>query len=293
VRKREFALPNFVATVQFPAATGDVEIIVYGADGPTVENRLKSRYPGILVKRVDPYDFEQKWRRKATARKDAVMTAIAAGEKYDFSKNSIWGDLKDYLFDLFDENCAYCECSLKAGSFGAVEHYRPKSPVVGVPGHPGYYWLAFEVHNYLPTCTQCNTAKSNRFPLADGSPRATAEGEEALEHPLLLNPFSLVKATDHLRFVNPKIDAKVGPMAKGVTDEGKESVELLRLNRPDLMTDRLLEQERAVVDYFATRRLGIRPNPVIQQLAAGKRPFSAAALAAVESLEQGFPSLGD
>ncbi len=73
-------------------------------------------------------------KRRAFAPPNLLATVrFAAGE-------SIWGDLKDFLFDLFDQHCAYCECDLLADSFGAVEHYRPKNAVRGVADHPGYYW---------------------------------------------------------------------------------------------------------------------------------------------------------
>jgi len=161
-----------------------------------------------------------------------------------------------------------------------------------VSGHPGYYWLAYDLSNYLPTCTRCNTSKSTAFPLTAGSPRAAAPGAEANEQPLLLNPYHLDKPlAEHLRFVSATAD-KVGPVAKGVSDAGKASIDLLDLNRADLVPQRLHEQEKAAGEYFLQRTSGLNPPPVLQQLTAGTRPFSAAALAAVSFLGEGFPSLG-
>ncbi|MND05515.1 hypothetical protein D3C83_263530 [compost metagenome] len=62
---------------------------------------------------------------------------------------------------------------------------------------------------------------------------------------------------------------------------GRVSVECLGLNRADLLTSRLHEQEQAASEYLLQRKAGMRPPPVVEQLKAGKRPFSAAALAAV------------
>lgn len=96
---------------------------------------------------------------------------------------------------------------------------------------------------------------------------------------------------DHIVFTAAS-SGKVGPVAKGVSEMGKESVERLRLNRADLLTSRLHEQEQAASEYLLQRRMGMQPPPVVEQLKAGKRPFSAAALAAVQFVEKGFPSLG-
>jgi hypothetical protein len=292
MRKRDLVRPNFVAKVRFVARNEDVDLLLYGADAAALAARLRQRYPGSQVVAVAPYDFVTGWAKKAADRLADVEAAIAAQQKYDFNKNSIWGELKDFLFDLFDGTCAYCECDLLDGSYGAVEHYRPKNPVIGVGGHPGYYWLAFDAGNYLPTCTRCNTSKSNSFPLASGSPRASAPGAEVNEQPLLLNPYHLDRPlSEHLRFVSATAD-KVGPVAKGVSDAGKASIDLLDLNRPDLVPQRLHEQEKAAGEYFLQRMSGLNPPPVLRQLTAGTRPFSAAALAAVSFLDQGFPSLG-
>jgi uncharacterized protein (TIGR02646 family) len=290
VRKRSWGLPNFLATVHFVGNAEGLQIITHGPDEETVRGHLHRRYPGIQIESIVAYDFANRWGKKADDRKLAVQAAINGGTKYDFQKNNIWNELKDFLFDLFDGKCAYCECTLLEGSFGAVEHYRPKNPVADVQTHPGYYWLAYEPTNYLPTCTRCNTSKSNFFPLTTGSSRAIRPGEEANEKPLLLNPYRDDPAA-HLTFVSAD-GAKVGPVAKGLTESGKESVRLLALNRPDLLTERLREQEKAVSDYFQQRSLGLPTIPVIEQLKEGTREFSAAALVAVISSQGNFPSLG-
>lgn len=132
MRKRDLVQPNFVATVRFVARNDDVDLLLYGVDAAALTARLRQRYPGIQVVAVAPYNFAIGWGRKAANRLADVEAAIAAHQKYDFNKNSIWGELKDFLFDLFDGTCAYCECDLLDGSFGAVEHYRPKNSVIGV-----------------------------------------------------------------------------------------------------------------------------------------------------------------
>lgn len=292
MRSRAFVLPNFLATVRFIAQNDEVKMLRHGTDEAAVGARLKARYPGAQVVEVAPYDFATGWGRKAAERLTSVETAIAARQKYDFSKNSIWGELKDFLFDHFDGTCAYCECDLLDTSFGSVEHYRPKSPVLGESNHPGYYWLAFDAANYLPTCNRCNTAKSNKFPIVPGSLRAAGPGEEVHEKPLLLNPYHLSNSLgEHVQFVSAS-EVSVGPVAKGVSEAGRVSIDLLDLNRPDLVPQRLHEQERAAGEYFTQRSIGLKPPPVLVQLMAGSRPFSAASLAAVSVIDQTFPTLG-
>jgi len=292
VRRRDFVLPNYVARVRFLATGKEEYRLLYGVDVPTVERRIKERYKHVQVVSVTAYDFAGGWGKKAADKLAEVTAAMAAGQKYDFNKNGIWGDLKDFLFDLFDGNCAYCECDLLEGSFGAVEHYRPKNAVVGEAGHLGYFWLAYEPSNYLPTCTRCNTSKSNKFPLAPGSPRAAAPGDEASEQPLLLNSYRLgLDLSVDLQFVSAN-PTKIGPVVKGVSAQGIASVDLLDLNRPDVIPQRLKEQESAVGNYLLQRATGSNPPPILERLKAGTVPFAAAALAAVVSIEQGFPSLG-
>jgi hypothetical protein len=292
MKRRVFVLPNFVVTVRFLEADKDAKLVLHATDQQALEVRLKARYPLLQIKKVATYDFATAWGKKAGEKKVAVDLARAKNEKYDFNKNAIWGDLKEYLFDLFDQHCAYCECDLLSDNPGAVEHYRPKNPVLDDQTHPGYFWLAYEATNYLPTCTRCNSAKSNFFPLAPGSPRATAPGEEKNEQPLLLNPWLLgADLEKHLAFVSAGTD-QAGPVAKGISEEGKESVKRLGLNRPELVPKRLYEQERAVIDYMTQRASGLKPPPVLEHLKAGSRPYSAAALTAIAGVEKGFPSLG-
>lgn len=64
--------------------------------------------------------------------------------------------LKAALYAMTEGHCAYCQ---KAIERATVEHVRPKSL---------FPTLAYCVDNYLPTCTECNEAKSNRWP-AEGA----------------------------------------------------------------------------------------------------------------------------
>lgn len=94
------------------------------------------------------------------------MERIAAGEAlraFDFARYRETS-VKTALEKLFHGKCAYCE-GFYAGLHPVdVEHYRPKGEVDGVPGHPGYWWLAMEWSNLLPSCIDCNRRRNQKTP---------------------------------------------------------------------------------------------------------------------------------
>ena len=131
------------------------------------------------------------------------------------------GEVKTRLEALFHGKCAYCESFYSQTQPVDVEHYRPKGRVAEAGAdHPGYWWLAMEWENLLPSCIDCNrkrgqtlpvmrqgtllelhdgarfsssvqfkSGKQDSFPLANGSPYAVTEKDDlALEIRLLLDP---------------------------------------------------------------------------------------------------------
>lgn len=127
------------------------------------------------------------WQAKAQqAIEEAIQSWEADRSKPIKYKPKLWGDLKEWLLmNVFHEKCAYCETPLLRSSMHA-EHYRPKGGVKNhvegqkkpqtatsqdeagqVINHPGYFWLAYNWRNLLPSCEYCNTAegKRNQFPV--------------------------------------------------------------------------------------------------------------------------------
>ncbi len=121
------------------------------------------------------------------------------------------------LDDMCHEKCAYCESSYRAVSSGDVEHYRPKGKVKeAADGHPGYWWLAAEWSNLLPSCQLCNqlrrqvpfkpgmslaefeekrrkrsretSGKGNSFPVRGNNWITREDQSTDEEDPLLINP---------------------------------------------------------------------------------------------------------
>lgn len=188
-------------------------------------------------------------------------------------------DVKDTLDRQFSHKCAYCESSYAAVMPLDVEHFRPKAKVSiraadaekAVLTPPGYYWLASDWHNLLPSCADCNrprrqelpqnlratAGKANQFPVRDERKRATAPGAEQKEPRLLLHPY-FDDPRQHLRFVNEPDgfrDGEVEPAPRGKrrlpSPQGKASIEVYALQRRGLIDARkamLVRVRLALVD---------------------------------------------
>jgi uncharacterized protein (TIGR02646 family) len=160
------------------------------------------------------------------------------------------------LLEAFNYVCAYCESRTATVE---VEHFRPKNEVRTAAGTlpTGYYWLAATWENLLPSCHECNqrlgthapgtepstSGKGTWFPLEDEAARATREGEEARERPLLLHPYFDEPAA-HLEFldcgiVRAREDANGKP-----SHRGEETIRILGLNRYGLPENRKVQFNR-------------------------------------------------
>jgi hypothetical protein len=142
--------------------------------------------------------------------------AVASLKKPEF-KTYRKDSVKTGLHALFHGKCAYCETFYPAVAPVDVEHYRPKGGVKDTD-HPGYWWLAMDWENLLPSCIHCNrlnehitpvlstqlvelrgddsgfskqrritTGKGNHFPVL-GARATPASRDCSTESALLLNP---------------------------------------------------------------------------------------------------------
>lgn len=92
-------------------------------------------------------------------------------------------EVKQALVAMFHGKCAYCESKITVVTYGAIEHFRPKSQ---------YIELTFAWENFLLSCDVCNDAghKGTHFPL-------NQHGE-----PLLIDPTDgITDPHAHLDFV--------------------------------------------------------------------------------------------
>ncbi|WP_405959816.1 hypothetical protein OG235_07505 [Streptomyces sp. NBC_00024] len=154
------------------------------------------------------------WSRHASTLKQRV--ADCGTDKAEltklFKKSPYWTKLRPKLIDLAGRKCWYCEGEV-SNSRLAVDHFRPKSGVVG-EAHLGYYWLAYEVSNFRLICEFCNSStdddptgkrvtKIHHFPLLNPASRLRAPGVsiDSIEReiPVLLDP-ALQRDCDLLDF---------------------------------------------------------------------------------------------
>jgi hypothetical protein len=209
---------------------------------------------------------------------------------------------------LFNQKCAYCETNLNSNQPGDVEHYRPKgrlrddggAPVhesspLGDKVHNGYWWLAYEWSNLLPSCIDCNrrrkhgeasemAGKGDIFPVKRY--RGFMPGEETQEEPLLIDPTA--DWGDPARHFQFDHDGKIKP----TTEIGQETCRLLGLNlREGLVTLRMQRYKDAKNAFKALVQqilAGVGPEQDIDLLREindmweGKTPYSAFARAALE-----------
>jgi hypothetical protein len=176
----------------------------------------------------------------------ADVAAYAADPEHNGSKvnpftfnKRIYGheSVKRALRRAQHSKCCYCEGYFAGQAAGDVEHYRPKACVQQEPGgpnqYPGYYWLAYDWANLYYVCEQCNrVGKRNLFPLVDPARRARRPDDPVTaETPMIIDPGGTEDPRDHIRFR--------GPVPFGITNVGRATIALLRLDRTDLTTARL------------------------------------------------------
>lgn len=155
-------------------------------------------------------------------------------KRYDWPFNKeIDKQLKKSLHEVFHGKCGYCEIGINSPELGTVDRYRPNNGVRDENEfHQDlYWWLTFEWDNLIYCCKQCNQFKGNYFPVK-GRRALNEKDDYENEHRMLLNPY-LDEPGDHLNYLysdSGHIDA--------LTDEGNQTIELLRLNRTNLIEGR-------------------------------------------------------
>lgn len=214
----------------------------------------------------------QGWRQECETATRELVTAVAEGGPVEiqdkfYRRAAIKKQVYFAKDGPFRGKCAYCECWItNLQHHGDVEHFRPKKGVTDLDGHPvfvpdgegdatiehrGYYWLAYDWRNLLPSCNGCNRAsqvrdsatgeqrlvgKQNRFPVAG---RRAWKPDHALaeEQPLLIHPVE-EDPSAHLEVV-----IETGMMA-AKTPRGQACIDVFGLN----LRDRLPEERRRAMD---------------------------------------------
>lgn len=191
----------------------------------------------------------------ANCRKKAEL-ALAEKNRHNFS-SYFYANAAHVLPELeriYHGKCAYCESRTRHVATLQVEHYRPCRKVAEDDEHEGYYWLGYEWSNLLLACPKCNgrSGKGNKFPIKGKRVYLPPTDSDGIldrnrchpkrpplcdEKPLLLNPETDEPA---LHFVFDKHCKIIG-----ITDRGKATIRICRLDRELLNRER-----RKVVDRF-------------------------------------------
>ncbi len=190
-------------------------------------DRSRVKAPRILVSATVRVE-------KSRAQKFFTQKSVLSKQSRFHFKARAWTDrtVRKALERLFHGKCAYCETRLS--SQGDVDHFRPASGAVGLDGDfspQHYYWTAFEWRNLYLACEHCNRHKRNLFPVFGG--RATPETayeDLLLECAVLIDPCN----------ENPApvlVFTEEGTIASE-DERGRMSIELLRLNREQLVKTR-------------------------------------------------------
>jgi len=247
------------------------------------ELRQRLENKGYQIDDIQAYNFDE-WLRRAEEETEKIKAA-EGDDRYSF-KQSIWNLLKLHLFEQYFEKCAYCESKVLTVSLGDVEHYRPKKRVSEDPDHPGYYWLAYDHNNMLPSCERCNRyyGKRNVFPIA-GKRAFKPDDDINCEGPLLINPTTETNPDQHLAFDPGIFDENLISTCTGkvigLSVAGNKSIETYKLNRAYLSEARKAEQEHCLL-AFKMIMLGngtTDHNKYLEKIKSGDNPYSAAVLA--------------
>jgi uncharacterized protein (TIGR02646 family) len=135
---------------------------------------------------------EQAWRAKAKALSDKLDAAGSKEERDQIidGNGALWSELKEWLVKLSKGKCWFSEAR-DVYSHWDIEHYRPKKAARDLDGstRDGYWWLAFDWHNFRICGNVGNRKKGGFFPLREGTHQATP-GDRNIEDefPYLLDP---------------------------------------------------------------------------------------------------------
>lgn len=284
--QRSFREPNFL--VKAVDRDGRMaEWLTLAESRESLRDRLQER--GYTDIQINHYDF-QAWKDSAALEKQKLIDAYASGQALIYDEG-LWKKLKIHLFELFDGKCAYCDGTVRDVDHGQVEHYRPRNRVSEEPGHSGYYWLAYDLDNLLPTCPRCNgsSAKGTKFPVAGtraSGPEASLEDEDAqLLHPYVDDPEVHLEFPSGIWDEVQQREVYVGTVV-GRPSKGETTVIVCRLNREELVEERKREQENFVrdVETACIRKRWDRYWALWAEAMTGRRTYAVAVLAQRELL---------
>lgn len=153
------------------------------------------------------------------------------------------------LQELFNGKCAYCESSVNTVTHGNYDNFRPKNGTRGLNkefSRDHYWWLTYEWANLYYCCPKCNQFKSTWFPVVGPRAKIGTSHSEIVnsEQSLLIDP-CIDRPEEHLIYnESGEVDF--------LTAKGKTTIEIIKLNRVDLVESRrrvVLELKSLWEDY--------------------------------------------
>ncbi len=241
---------------------------------------------------LDADDVESRGSRELAKNIDSLSEVVGGTKTFKFTVYSS-EEIKTSFRSFFHSKCAYCESPIGGTQPVDIEHYRPKGKVKLLPEDippsgeselPGYWWLAADWENLLPSCIDCNrcrkhpaysrgesgpvenrqvdlSGKHNYFPLADESKRVQDHSVPITgEEPLLLNPCDH-SDEDLDRLLRFEPDGTVSSGKERVTEfdrrQAEVSIQIYGLNRLGLVIQRreVLRQMREI--EFVIKQLAV------------------------------------
>lgn len=153
--------------------------------------------------------------------------------------NEIDKKLRPILFELFHKKCGYCETKIDFHNIGVVDRYRPYKGVRDQKEYfeDLYWWLTYNWENLIYSCKECSQYKAAYFPI-EGKRALNKKNSLEKEKPLLINP---CLGEPNLYFSYDE-DGNI----YSEKDEGAQTIELLKLNRTNLIESRKLAKQEII-----------------------------------------------
>ena len=245
------------------------------------------------------------WREECRVATEELVTVVSNGGKPDVTSLYKKKYIRDHYFfsssPPFYGKCVYCETAIRNIFPGDVEHFRPKGRITNEAhqpiylknkdgsfqldqngnklAHPGYYWLAYDWKNLMPSCTYCNRPKEdfgkrNSFPV-EGI-HAQSPGEEIHERPLILNPISEYPEDNPENHF--KLDCENGLLVPK-TQRGQFCIDLFGLNTRTPLQDGRRSAAHSAKSLLVSLIFGPSANreSILEEMKTysdGKKPFS-------------------
>jgi len=203
---------------------------------------------------------------------DARRTVLKSQRRWPIDPSVIEGkDVVAALRALFFDKCAYCETLVGRDDRVPSRHRPPEEAVQldGTVSRDHYWWMAYDWENLYLVCPTCRSNKGRLFPTNSG--RVRSENRDwvdlILEQPLLIDPCHHDPAED--------LGYQHDGTLVGLTARGTTTIDVLGLNRPDLVEARaaaVREVWEAIDRLPVSKRQGSMP-PAVTKLVADRQPY--------------------